>query len=312
AAGAVKPDPWALGIAHKHRPEPPNAHQTAAPNAERWTDQTANAAPTPLNRVEWKRISPSSLPPPQSEALPTEPDAVDDFDEPSPDTMLTAALDPLLSATFAPKEQEPRTESSALTKQVSKVFGQLRFLAQVKLTFLVCEGADGLYVIDQHAAAERVAFSKLLAQYQSRTLASQALLFPVMVDVLPKETEIIEAQLETFRDLGLDVRVRGADRVSVHSTPRLVQRASPERLVRDLLTELSRQGSRSFSSSVEQSIALMACHGALRAGEVLTAQQAQALVGSLDDVDMNPHCTHGRPVVAVTRFNDLERQVGRR
>ena len=98
----------------------------------------------------------------------------------------------------------------------------------------------------------------------------------------------------------------------MHSIPRLLQRASPERLVRDLLSELGRQGGRGFSSAVEQAIALMACHGSLRAGEALTAQQAQALLGSLDEVDIATHCTHGRPIVAVMRFTDLERQVGRR
>jgi DNA mismatch repair protein MutL len=198
------------------------------------------------------------------------------------------------------------------TKETRGTWGKLRFLAQVRLTFLVCEGHDGLYVIDQHAAAERVAYAKLLAEYKARTMASQALLFPVMVELLPKEIELVESQLETFRALGLDVRVRARDHVSVHSTPRLLQRATPERLVRDLLSELSRQGGREFSLAIEQSVALMACHGSLRAGEVLTAQQAQALLGSLDEVDVPTHCTHGRPVVAVMRFTELERLVGRR
>ncbi|MGC4065677.1 MAG: hypothetical protein QM784_13720 [Polyangiaceae bacterium] len=115
-----------------------------------------------------------------------------------------------------------------------------------------------------------------------------------------------------FRALGLDVRVRGPERVSVHSVPRLLQHASPERLLRDLLGEMTKSGGRGFSSAVEQAIALMACHGSLRAGELLTAVQAQALLTSLDEVDVTHHCTHGRPVVAVMKFTDLERQVGRR
>jgi DNA mismatch repair protein MutL len=83
-------------------------------------------------------------------------------------------------------------------------------------------------------------------------------------------------------------------------------------LVRDLLDELSRPGNRGFSTAIEQSLALMACHGSLRAGEILTSQQAQALLSSLDEVETSTKCTHGRPVLAVTRFAELERQVGRR
>jgi DNA mismatch repair protein MutL len=326
AAGTVKPAPWALGIAHQPplkqsaakrldvaKAEATSVAPTHPPTADLRVGATAPLAwPDAAHTVEWTRVTPSSLPPPPSEVAPTEPDATDAFDEPMPDTMLAAALDPLLGSLVAPQESERNLEPSTPSRHSPKNFGQLRFLAQVRLTFLVCEGQDGLYIIDQHAAAERVAFSKLLAQYRARSLAAQALLFPVMVDVLPKEVEVVEQQLDTFKALGLDVRVRGTDRVSVHSTPRLLSRASPERLVRDLLTEMTRQGGRGFSSAIEQSIALMACHGSLRAGEALTAQQAQALLASLDEVDMSAHCTHGRPVVAVTRFHDLERQVGRR
>jgi len=236
-------------------------------------------------------------------------DPLDD-DDPAPITMVTPPSDALLGTVIGQLEAE--RELAPPPKSAPPSWGRLRYLAQVRLTFLVCEGKDGLYVIDQHAAAERVAYAKLYTQYKSQSMSSQALLFPAMVELLPKEVELVEAQVNTFRALGLDVRIRGQDRISVHSTPRLLQRASPERLVQDLLSELGQQGGRGFSSAIEQAIALMACHGALRAGEALTAQQAQALLSSLDEIDMTTHCAHGRPVVAVTRFVDLERQVGRR
>jgi len=234
--------------------------------------------------------------------------------EPAPVTLVTPPSEAVLGVVMEQLNQDRDVEpvASASNKNNPKNFGKLKFLAQVKLTFLVCEGSDGLYVIDQHAAAERVAFAKLLAQYQSRAMAAQALLFPVMIDLLPAEIDILEDQLETFRALGLDARVRSKERISVHSAPRLLQRASPERLVRDLLGEMTKSGGRGFSSAIEQAIALMACHGSLRAGEPLSSVQAQALLTSLDEVDQAPQCTHGRPVVAVMRFTDLERQVGRR
>jgi len=191
-------------------------------------------------------------------------------------------------------------------------FGGLRFLVQVRLTYLVCEGADGLYLIDQHAASERVAFHRLVAQHRSRAVSSQVLLFPTMVDLTPPETELIECRQEDFAALGMDVRVRDRQRVSIHAIPKLLLAASPERLLRDLLGELSTSTERGFSLAIERALALFACHGALRAGEVVLPAQATALLRALSEVDASEACTHGRPIVAIMSYAELERKVGRR
>jgi DNA mismatch repair protein MutL len=191
-------------------------------------------------------------------------------------------------------------------------WGSLRFVAQVRQTYLVCEGPDGLYVIDQHAAAERVNFDKLRKQYRSRAVPSQAMLFPIMLQIAPEECDLIEARSADFASLGVEIRVRGVDTVSVHAIPRLLGRASPERLVRDLLSELSRSGRRAFSDAVDLALATMACHGSIRAGDRLSEGEATALLAALDSADFAGHCPHGRPVVAVTTWNELERKVGRR
>jgi DNA mismatch repair protein MutL len=98
----------------------------------------------------------------------------------------------------------------------------------------------------------------------------------------------------------------------VHSVPKILSRASPERLVRDLLTELSRSGGRAFSDAIDLALATMACHGSIRAGDKLSESEASALLGALDVADFAGHCPHGRPVVAVTTWGELERKVGRR
>ncbi len=191
-------------------------------------------------------------------------------------------------------------------------FGGLRFLVQVRLTYLVCEGADGLYLIDQHAASERVAFHRLLAQHRSRSVSSQVLLFPAMVELTPAQTELIERRQADFTALGMEVRVRDRQRVSIHAIPKLLLAASPERLLHDLLGELSTSNERGFSLAIERALALFACHGALRAGEVVLPAQATALLRALSEVDFSAPCTHGRPIVATMSFAELERKVGRR
>ncbi|HEV8244433.1 MAG TPA: DNA mismatch repair endonuclease MutL [Polyangiaceae bacterium] len=192
------------------------------------------------------------------------------------------------------------------------LWSSLRFIAQLRQTYLLCEGREGIYLLDQHAAAERVNFTKLRHQYQSRAVSSQALLFPVTMELTRAEAELVEQHAAQIREVGLDARVRGPESVSIHAVPKLLQRASAERLLRDLLTELSRQGGRGFSDAVDLTLATMACHGSVRAGDPLAASEVQALLRALDDADFAGHCPHGRPVVTFMSWAELERKVGRR
>lgn len=207
----------------------------------------------------------------------------------------------------------PRTEARAPTALGEDVeWAAIRFVAQVQDTYLICEGSAGLYVLDQHAAAERVTFDRIRRQYASRSVSSQVLLFPVEVQISGEEAEFLEAHAEDVSALGMDLRLRGSQWVSVHGVPRLLERVSPERLVRDLLAETMRQGGREFSRAVDLVLATLACHASLRAGDTVSSSEAQALLSALDGVDFAGHCPHGRPIVSFTSWNELERKVGRR
>jgi len=190
-------------------------------------------------------------------------------------------------------------------------YAGLRYLAQVRAMFLVCEGEDGLYVLDQHAAAERVTFERLRKGYQARAIASQRLLIPEVVEVAPTEVATLEEHAEDALRLGLEVRAVGASAVAVHAVPRLLTRASPERLVRDLAAELGRAAKRPFGDAADLVLATMACHGSVRAGDRLADDEATALLRALDTIDFAGHCPHGRPVVMRLGFDELERRVGR-
>ncbi len=191
-------------------------------------------------------------------------------------------------------------------------WSSLRFVAQLRQTYLLCESAEGIYLLDQHAAAERVTFTRLQKQYQGRAVPSQVLLFPVTLDVLPAEAELVELRGKEMAEVGLDVRVRGPESISIHAVPKLLQRASAERLLRDLLGEVSRKGGRGFSDAVDLALATMACHGSIRAGDPLAPDEAKALLEALDNADFAGHCPHGRPVVTFLSWAELERKVGRR
>ncbi|MET0410331.1 MAG: DNA mismatch repair endonuclease MutL, partial [Polyangiaceae bacterium] len=236
---------------------------------------------------------------------------------PVPSTMRASLAPPpppdssSVEALFARESAALRAGSSGPVRE-GVAWASLQFVAQVRLTYLICEGAAGLYVLDQHAAAERVTFDRLRREYRARSVASQALLFPVELEITREQAEFIESQSGELGALGLELTLRGENSVSVHSVPRLLVRANPERLLRDLLAETMRDDGRGFSAAVDLALATLACHGSLRAGDGVAPAEARALLVALDEADFAGHCPHGRPIVSFTAWTELERKVGRR
>jgi DNA mismatch repair protein MutL len=191
-------------------------------------------------------------------------------------------------------------------------YASLQFLAQVRSTYLICEGVDGIYVLDQHAAAERVTFARLREQHKNRALARQQLLVPEIVQVRGAESTLIDELREELLALGVDARAIGDGRVAVHGVPAILKRTSPEQVLRDVLDELARTGERKFGDAVDLVLATMACHGSVRAGDTLHPDEARALLRDLDQIDFAGYCPHGRPIVTVLPYVELERKVGRR
>ncbi|HYP87878.1 MAG TPA: DNA mismatch repair endonuclease MutL [Polyangiaceae bacterium] len=274
----------------------------------------------PVSRAAWGRgPSPRVSPPaivPLKEELPQRPSPKTEAELPMHLLMGAAAraplAEPLAAITEAPFVAVRDHGAAPIRPRPDVPWASLRFIAQLRMTYLVCEGEDGVYLLDQHAAAERVTFTRLIRQYQARSVPAQALLFPLVIDVSQTELELVEARQREIAEVGLDVRARGTSSLSIHAVPRLLASASPERLLRDLLSEVSRSGGRGFSDAVDLALATMACHGSIRAGDALTPDEAKALLRALDDADFAGHCPHGRPVVTFLSYVELERKVGRR
>jgi DNA mismatch repair protein MutL len=284
----------------------PQASVAARLGAESASPSPNHVAPTPAEAAN----APSAVAPSVTAALPT-----------SVASARASALSaPALTYPHEPAPGEPSpgllafrdSGKAPIAPNPNVAWASLRFVAQLRQTYLLCEGEDGLYVLDQHAAAERVTFTRLRREYQSRAVPAQSLLFPTLVEVSSSEVELIEQRGKELAEVGLDVRARGPETVSIHAVPRLLASASPERLLRDLLTEVTRKGERAFSDAIDLALATMACHGSVRAGDNLQRSEVEALLSALDEADFAGHCPHGRPVVTFTAWAELERKVGRR
>lgn len=186
-------------------------------------------------------------------------------------------------------------------------YADLEPIGQVSGTYLLLRGPEGLVIIDQHAAHERVVFGRLLLALGGENLSSQGLLLP---ERLPLDEEEASQLLE-HRDLaerfGFDL-VAATDGVEVKGVPALLQQSKPLRLLTDLAQALVEHGGGdAIEKAVDAVIARMACHGSIRAGQILSNDETRALMRQLDDVEHRSHCPHGRPFVLQLTAEELER-----
>ncbi|MET0339577.1 MAG: DNA mismatch repair endonuclease MutL [Polyangiales bacterium] len=189
---------------------------------------------------------------------------------------------------------------------------QKRALAQVRRLYIIAESETGLVVIDQHAADERIQYDRLSRQFRAQGVALQRLLLPERVSLSAREAALVETNADEIARAGLEVALLGPDTAAIRAVPALLKRAAPERLLRDLLDELSRAGERGFGDALDMALATMACHGAIRAGDTLSLTECQALLDGIDAIaEFGGHCPHGRPIVMELPFAELARKVGR-
>jgi DNA mismatch repair protein MutL len=187
-----------------------------------------------------------------------------------------------------------------------------RALAQVKQLYVVSETPTGLCVIDQHAADERIQYDRLRRQFQSGEVKQQRLLIPEKIELSEREAALVESHADDMARAGVEASLIGPTTAAVHAVPALLRRAAPERLLRDLLSELTRAGERAFGDAIDMALATMACHGAIRAGDTLSLPECQALLDALARIEeFGGHCPHGRPIVFEIPFDELSRKVGR-
>lgn len=187
----------------------------------------------------------------------------------------------------------------------------LRLIGQIAGTYLVAEGPDGLYLVDQHAAHERVLYEKFLAQ-RSSAIPWQNLLSPVAVEFTPAAARLLENQLDLLKDLGFAVDSFGANTFLVRSMPAIFSSLDPAAALRTLVEDFE-EDETPFGSEIEARIIARICkRAAVKAGQTLSPQEQKALLNELESCRSPRTCPHGRPTMIHLSVDLLERQFGRR
>ncbi|KEP69667.1 DNA mismatch repair protein MutL [Thioclava dalianensis] len=220
------------------------------------------------------------------------------FNEPAPsfDYAPSARAEP------PPPPQAPELEARPL--------GAAR--AQVHENYIIAQTEHGMVIVDQHAAHERLVYEKLKAQMAQNGVPAQALLIPEIVELSPGDAALLLEHAEALMKLGLSIEPFGGSAVAVRETPAVLGEINAEAMLRDVLDELSDLGdSQLVQARIEAVLSRMACHGSIRSGRQMRADEMNALLRQMEATPHSGQCNHGRPTYVELRLSDIERLFGR-
>jgi DNA mismatch repair protein MutL len=181
-------------------------------------------------------------------------------------------------------------------------------LAHIHNIYILAETANGIILVDAHAAHERISYERLKQQYQQRSIVSQPLLLPIKLKVTAAEAELAEQEQEFFMSMGFELNRSGPETILLRATPALLAKTDVDQLLRDMLTDMLATG---FSHKAEEKtnaiLATMACHSSVRAKRKLSIEEMNALLRYMEQTERIGQCNHGRPTWVALSHQDLDR-----
>ncbi|QSB02701.1 DNA mismatch repair endonuclease MutL [Methylomonas sp. EFPC1] len=181
-------------------------------------------------------------------------------------------------------------------------------LAHIHNIYILAETANGIILVDAHAAHERVTYERLKQHYHQRAIVSQPLLLPIKLQVTAAEADLAEQEHEFFMNLGFEINRSGPETVVLRATPALLAKADVDQLVRDILADLGTHGvSHKAQESINAILATMACHSSVRAKRKLSIEEMNALLRDMEQTERIGQCNHGRPTWVALSHQDLDR-----
>ncbi|WP_412504175.1 DNA mismatch repair endonuclease MutL [Roseovarius sp. SYSU LYC5161] len=205
---------------------------------------------------------------------------------------------------------EPQPDRDDSERLEARPLGAAR--AQVHENYIVAQTETGMILVDQHAAHERLVYEKLKRQMADNGVAAQALLIPEIVEMSQAEAQTLLDHAEALRRFGLTLEPFGGGAVAVRETPALLGEVNCKALLADILDELADQGSSDLvQSRLEAILSRVACHGSIRSGRRMQAEEMNALLREMEATPLSGQCNHGRPTYVELNLADIERLFGR-
>lgn len=187
----------------------------------------------------------------------------------------------------------------------------MRVIGQVQQMYIIAEGPDGLYLIDQHAAHERIMYEKLAAQKAEQAVARQQLLEPVTLELTLAQAAIVEAERDALTEAGFDLEPFGGQTYRLRAMPEILGQTEPGKAMLNILDEMA-DGAIPLAKEVHEKIAIIVCKRAsIKGGQILSPEEMRELVRQLEATTAPRTCPHGRPTMIHLSLSELGRQFGR-
>ncbi|MBW1803899.1 MAG: DNA mismatch repair endonuclease MutL [Deltaproteobacteria bacterium] len=212
-----------------------------------------------------------------------------------------------VAAYTIPSKKKPVQD--ALFTQVDEY--RIDILGQLKDTYILCQTDDGLLILDQHAAHERVVYETLKAGYQNSKLEIQQFLVPLNLELSMKEAHALEKNLIHLSRLGLEIEHFGGGTFLLRAVPSILLRAKWDDFLKDIISLFEEGWDGSGDQAMDRIFTVMACHGALRAGQRLSTMEMEKLLEQLEKMDLPTNCPHGRPISRTFEWYELEKMFKR-
>ncbi len=213
------------------------------------------------------------------------------------------------TAPFSPEEAEGADWSMA--GQPATAIPPMRVVGQIQQMYIVTEGPDGLYLIDQHAAHERILYDKLMTQKAQAAVARQQLLEPVVVELSPGQAAMVEAELDALTEVGFELEPFGGTTYRIRAVPDMLGQAEPAQALVDILAEMA-DGAIPLARETHERIAITVCKRAsIKGGQTLSMEEMRELVRQLEATTAPRTCPHGRPTMIHLSAAQLAREFGR-
>ena len=186
--------------------------------------------------------------------------------------------------------------------------------AQIHENYIIAQSEEGLVIVDQHAAHERLVYERLKKQMDDGQVASQGLLVPEIIDMDDTKISLLQENQEILNSFGLIIEAFGNDSIAVQSLPAIMgNKIDIKKLIHDIVDEISEhKTAENLKKSLHEVLSSCACHGAIRSGRRLNTEEMNALLRQMEETENSGHCNHGRPTYVTLDLKDIEKLFGRR
>jgi len=188
----------------------------------------------------------------------------------------------------------------------------IRLVGKIHNTYIIAEDKEGMILIDQHAAHERVMYEKFMKQYHDKDIKLQKLIEPIMLELSPTDSLVVKNNLDVFLQLGIEMEEFGKDTFIVRSLPAVLSKQQDKRIIMDMIDELNSGELSKFSKIKEEQIAIASCRAAVKAHDVLEMPQVYRILQDLFKCENPNTCPHGRPVMIRFPLYEIEKKFSRK